>query len=55
MGIRFKYGGDFNIQNSRSVGKVEKFKSRNDIFVKFPECRNYGNFHCTLDEIEFAT
>jgi hypothetical protein len=55
MGIRFKYGGDFNIQNCRSVGKVVKFKSRNNIFVKFPECRNYGNFHCTLDEIEFAT
>jgi hypothetical protein len=53
MGISFNYGVGNNIQKSRSVGKVEKFISRDDIYVTFPEY--YGNFHCTLDEIELAT
>ena len=53
MGISFKYSVGDIIQKSRSVGKVEKFISRDDIYVTFPEY--YGNFHCTLDEIELAT
>jgi hypothetical protein len=53
MGISFNYGVGNDIQKSRSVGKVEKFISRDDIYVTFPEY--FGNFHCTLDEIELAT
>ena len=53
MGISFKYGGGADIQNSRSVGKVAKLISRDDIYVKFP--RYLFEVNCTLDEIEFAT
>ena len=53
MGIRFRYGWNDDIQNGRIVGKVEKFNSRNNIYVRFPQYS--GNFHCTLDEIEFVT
>jgi hypothetical protein len=53
MGISFIYGFGNDIQKSRSVGKVEKFISRDNIYVTFPEY--YGNFRYTLDEIEMAT
>ena len=38
---------------NRNVGKVIKFNSRDDIYVKFP--RYLFEVNCTLDEIEFAT
>ena len=55
MGISFKYGGGADIQNSRSVEKVAKLISGDDISVKFPEYQYYGTFQCTLNEIEWAT
>ena len=51
--MSFRNGWVVGIQNDRSVGKVTKFNSRDDIYVKFQEYVGY--FHCTLDEIESAT
>ena len=53
MGMRFIYGEYFDIQKNRNVGKVIKFNSRDDIYVKVP--RYFFDVNCTLDEIEFAT
>ena len=53
MWIRLKYVEYVDIQKNRNVGKVIKFNSRDDIYVKFPTC--VFNVNCTLDEIEFAT
>jgi hypothetical protein len=50
-GIKCAYGGGY-IQNNRSVGKVSFVISRISIGVDFPEC---ASFHCTLNELEFAT
>jgi hypothetical protein len=51
IGIKCAYGGGY-IQNNRSVGKVSFVISRISIGVDFPEC---ASFHCTLNELEFAT
>ena len=55
MGISFRYGGGVDFQHNRSVGKVTKFNSQDDIYVNFPEYPNYGYFQCTVDEIEIVT
>ena len=51
-GIICAYGGGYDIQNNRSVGKVSFVSSRISIGVDFPEG---ASFHCTLNELEFAT
>ena len=53
MGINFVHGGGKGFQKNRSVGKVTRFNLRNDLQVRFPE--DTCQFHCTLEEIEFAT
>jgi hypothetical protein len=52
IGIKSAYGGGYDIQNNRSVGKVSFVSSRISIGVDFPEC---ASFHCTLNELEFTT
>ena len=52
-GIPLTYGDVDGVEREKSIGEVSSIGTfRNDTFlVNF---QNYENFHCTLDEIEFA-